>query len=208
MAHIPDGVLSPPVLIGGWALAAAGIGLALRHLDDTRIAKTAILSAAFFTVSLLMIPVGPTSLHLLLSALMGLTIGIATIPAVMVALTLQMVLFGVGGLTTLGINTVNVALPGVLVGMVAGPLVTRLAVTQAMICAGCAAAAAVMLTAGGVALALLLSNSVYSVSAQVLGATYVPLLVVEALVTAFAVGFLKRVKPEIFAPAPRPLAVG
>lgn len=207
MAHIPDGVLSPPVLIGGWALATAGVALALRHLDDTRIARTAILSAAFFAASLLMVPIGPTSVHLLLSTLMGLAIGIATIPAVMMALVLQMVLFGVGGLTTLGINTVTIALPGVLVGLLAGPLISRLSVSRAMAVGGLAAAGAVALTAGGVALALALSHSAYSVSAQILGATYLPLLVAEALVTAFAVGFLKRVKPEVFAARlPRPLA--
>jgi cobalt/nickel transport system permease protein len=207
VAHIPDGVLSPPVLIGGWAVAAIGVGLALRRLDESRIARTAILSAAFFTVSLLMIPLGPTSVHLLLSALMGLSIGIAAIPAVMVALALQMLLFGVGGLTTLGINTVNIALPGVLIGLLAGPWISRLSVPQAMLAGGLAAAGAVALTAGGVVLALLLSHSAYSVSAQVLGITYVPLLLAEALVTAFAVGFLKRVKPEVFpAGLPRPLA--
>lgn len=206
MAHIPDGVLSPPVLIAGWVVAAAGVGLALRALDDRNLAKTAILSAAFFTVSLVMIPIGPSSVHLLLSALMGLTIGIATVPAVLVALTLQMMLFGVGGITTLGINTVIIALPGVLIGLAAGRTVRLRPAPAAMAAAGLGAAAAVLLTAGGVALVLIISATAYTVSAQIMLVTYTPLFVIEALVTAFAVGFLKRVKPEIFALEPRPLA--
>ena len=205
MAHIPDGILSPPVLVAGWVVAAAGVGLALRRLDESRIAHTAVLSAAFFAVSLIMIPFGPSSVHLLLSALMGLIIGTAAVPAVMVALALQMVLFGVGGLTTLGINTVIIAVPGVLVGLAARPLVMGLAVPRAMALAGLSAAVAVALTAGGVVLALALSDSAFVAPAHAVGVTYVPLMLVEALVTAFAVGFLLRVKPAIFCGMPRPV---
>jgi cobalt/nickel transport system permease protein len=34
MAHIPDGILSAPVLVGGALLAAGGVALGLRSLDD------------------------------------------------------------------------------------------------------------------------------------------------------------------------------
>ena len=56
MAHIPDGVLSGPVLVAGGVLAAGGIALALRRLDEEEIPRTAILSAAFFAVSLFAVP--------------------------------------------------------------------------------------------------------------------------------------------------------
>ena len=98
MAHIPDGVLSAPVLIGGAALAVAGLALGLRSLDERDIPKTAILAAVFFTASLVAIPIGPSSIHLLLSGLMGLVLGTRAIPAVFVGLLLQAVLFGFGGL--------------------------------------------------------------------------------------------------------------
>ena len=71
MAHIPDGILAAPVLIGGAVLAAGGVALALRQIDDRAIIRTAILSATFFAGSLISVPVGPSSVHLLLSGLMG-----------------------------------------------------------------------------------------------------------------------------------------
>lgn len=196
MAHIPDGLLSLPVLAGGGAVAAAGVALSLRQLDDARIPEVAILSAMFFVASLFSVPIGPSSVHLLLSGLMGLTIGVATFPAVMVGLLLQTLLFGFGGLTTLGVNTVNIALPGVIFGALFSPLVRRLPPAGAAAAAFLCAALSVAGTAAGVALALALSSSDYLPSAAIITATYVPLMIGEGLITAFAVSFLKRVRPQ------------
>lgn len=196
MAHIPDGLLSLPVLVGGGIAAAAGVAVGLRSLDDARIPEIAILAAMFFVASLFSIPVGPSSVHLLLSGLMGLTIGLATFPAVMVGLLLQTLLFGFGGLTTLGVNTLNIALPGVVFGWLFLPLVRRLPPARAAIAAFFCAALSVAGTGGGVALALALSSSDFIPSARIIGLTYLPLMLGEGLITAFAVAFLKRVRPE------------
>ncbi|MFP4388984.1 MAG: energy-coupling factor ABC transporter permease, partial [Desulfococcaceae bacterium] len=50
--HISEGVLSAPVLIAGAAVAAAGVAAGLRQLDEERIPRAALLSAAFFVASL------------------------------------------------------------------------------------------------------------------------------------------------------------
>jgi len=200
MAHIPDGVLSVPVLAGGWIIAAGGLAIAVRRLDEHAIPRTAILASAFFAVSLIAIPVGPSSVHLILSALMGLTIGVLAIPAVMTGLVLQVLLFGFGGLSTLGINTVNIALPGVFLGLAVAPLVERADAAPAGLLAGIAAALAVAGTGGGVALALALSSSDFVPSAKIIVVTYVPLMIGEGLITGFAVSFLKRVRPEVLGP--------
>lgn len=199
MAHIPDGVLSAPVLIGGWAIAGTAVAVSLRRLDDRTIPRAAILSATFFVASLIAVPVGPSSVHLLLAGLMGLTIGILAMPAVMVGLLLQALLFGFGGLTTLGINTVNIALPGVLCGALLAPLVARATPARAALLGGLCGALSVALTGLGVAAALALSASAYGPSAKIVLVTYLPLMVGEGLITGFAVSFLKRVKPEILA---------
>ncbi|SIS84606.1 cobalt transporter CbiM [Phaeovulum vinaykumarii] len=202
MAHIPDGVLSLPVLLGGGALAAAGVGLGLRALDDRAIPRVALLSAVFFATSLLSIPVGPSSVHLLLGGLMGVLLGVGIFPAVLVALALQAVLFGFGGLTTLGVNTVNIALPGAVVGLALGPLIRRQTRPgRAGALAGAGAAAAVFGTGALVAGALWLSAPEYTPVARVLLVTYLPLALVEAAVTAIVVGFLTRVEPAALAPA-------
>ena len=196
MAHIPDGLLSVPVLAGGGVAAAAAVGVAMHRIEEARIPEIAILAAMFFVVSLFAVPVGPSSVHLLLSGLMGLTIGLATFPAVMVGLLLQSLLFGFGGLTALGVNTVNIALPGVVFGWLFLPLVRRLAPVPAATAAFVCAALSVAGTGAGVAVALALSSSDYVPAAKVIGATYLPLMLAEGAITAFAVLFLKRVRPE------------
>lgn len=204
MAHIPDGLLSLPVLAGFGAVAAAGVGLGLRALDDRAIPRVALLAAVVFAASLVAVPVGPSSVHLLLSGLLGVMLGWAIFPAVLVALALQAVLFGFGGLTTLGVNTVNIALPGALVGLVLGPAIRRAAPLWAGLLAGFGAGLCVGATAGGVALALRLSASEFVPAAKVLALTYLPLALVEAAVTGMVVAFLARVEPRALRPALAP----
>ncbi|ENT05173.1 cobalt transporter CbiM [Brucella sp. 63/311] len=205
MAHIPDGLLSLPVVVGGGVAAAAAVAVALGRLEEERIPQTAILAAMFFVASLFAVPVGPSSVHLLLSGLMGLTIGLATFPAVMVGLLLQALLFGFGGLTTLGVNTINIALPGVVFGWLFLPFVRRLPPFSAGVVGFICAALSVAGTGCGVILALVLSSSDFVPSVKIIGITYLPLMVGEGLITGFAIAFLKRVRPEIFASQP-PLA--
>lgn len=202
MAHIPDGIVSAPVLIGGTALALGGLMLGLRKLDDRTIPKTAILAAAFFAGSLFAIPVGPSSVHLMLGGLIGLMLGTAAFPALAVALGLQAALFGMGGLTTLGINTLNLALPGVLLAAALGPALRRTGSTgmRALI-AALVGVLAVFGTGVLVALTLYLSSSDYVPVASVMLATYLPLAVAEGFVTASVVGFLSRVRPDALRPA-------
>ncbi|MDQ0347994.1 cobalt transporter CbiM [Ancylobacter vacuolatus] len=201
MAHIPDGLLSAPVLVSGGVLAAAGVALGLRRLDDRMIPRTAILAAAFFAGSLVAVPVGPSSVHLLLAGLMGVMLGTAAFLAVLVALLLQALLFGFGGLTTLGVNTVNIALPGVLCGLLLGPLIRATARPSVRLAAGALAGGLAVLGTGGlVALSLWLSSSDYTPAARVVIATYLPLALVEAFITAAIVSFLARVQPEALRP--------
>ncbi|MBZ9937217.1 cobalt transporter CbiM [Mesorhizobium sp. BR1-1-16] len=202
MAHIPDGILSAPVLIGGGVVAAGGVALALRQLDDRLIPRIAVLSAVFFAGSLIAVPVGPSSVHLLLGGLMGIMLGTGTFLAVLVALILQLTLFGFGGLTTLGVNTMNMALPGVLLAIAFGPVIrqtTKPAVRAVL--AGLVGALAVLGTGGMVSLSLGLSSPHYVPIASVVIATYLPLALGEAFVTAAIVAFLARVQPDALKPA-------
>lgn len=201
MAHIPDGILSAPVLIAGGIVTAAGVALGLRRLDDRMIPRTAILSAALFAGSLVAVPVGPSSVHLLLAGLMGIMLGPATFLAVLVALMLQALLFGFGGLTTLGVNTANIALPGVVFGMALGPMIRTTTRSSVRMAAGALVGALAVLGTGGlVALSLWLSSTDYTPVASVVIATYLPLALGEAFVTAAIVAFLARVQPDALRP--------
>ena len=201
MAHIPDGILSAPVLIGGAVIAAGGVAMALRRLEDRMVPRAAILSAAFFAGSLIAVPVGPSSVHLLFTGLMGVMLGLMAFPAVLVALLLQTVLFGFGGLTTLGVNTVNIALPGVLLGLALGPAIRAAPPGRAAILAAVCGALSVAGTGFLVALSLWLSSPEFVPVAKIMLITYVPLALGEAAVTAAAVGFLSRVQPAALRPA-------
>ena len=98
--HISEGVLSGPVLISGIAFAAAGTAIGLKKLDYERIPRAAILSASFFVASLIHVPVGPSSVHLILNGIVGLILGWGAFPVILVALTLQSMLFQFGGIPT------------------------------------------------------------------------------------------------------------
>ena len=200
IAHIPDGVLSTPVLVGGAVTAGAATVYALRSMEFEAVPKVAMLTAMFFVASLVNVPVGPSSAHLILAGLMGVVLGWATVPAVLVGLILQAVLFGFGGLTTLGVNTMNIALPAVLWSILLGPVLRRAATPARMAAvAGIISALSVITTGLLVTAALVLTDADYLASARLILVTYLPLAAVEGLVVAAAVGFLTRVKPEALA---------
>jgi len=201
LAHIPDGVLSLPVLVGGGVIAVGAVALGLKKIGDEDIPRTAILASGFFALSLFALPVGPSSIHLLLGGLMGIVLGTAIFPAVCVALLLQAVMFGFGGLTTLGVNIVNIALPGAVIGALVAPIVQRATPARAALIAGIASALCVALTGLMVAASLALSSADYMLSARVMIATYLPLMLVEGFVGGFCISFVKRVKPELLAGA-------
>ena len=94
--HISQGVLSAAVLAGGAVLAVAGIAAGLRKLEGEALVRTGVLSAAFFAASLVHLPIGPVSIHLVLSGLMGAMLGFAAFPAIFVGLLLQALLFQFG----------------------------------------------------------------------------------------------------------------
>lgn len=197
--HIPDGVLSVPVLVGGAVLTAGALVQGLRSLDEKRLPRVAVISSMFFVASLVSIPLGPTSVHLLLSGLMGLILGWAIFPAVFIALMLQSVFFGFGGLAAIGINTFNVAFPGLVLATLARPLLSRIS-GPVQLGAGVAVIGglAVVMTTAQVVLALVLSDPAYFVSAQIAVIGNIPLMIIETIIAGFIAGFISQVKPDLF----------
>lgn len=196
--HISEGVLSPPVILGGWALAATGVALGLRKLDYEHIMGVAIISAAFFVASLIHVPIGPASVHLVLNGLMGAILGPAAFPAILVALLLQAMLFQYGGFAILGVNTFDMAMPAVLCFLLFRPWLRRGGAWRssgAFLCGFLAVLLSGVLTAG----ALALSGEVFQVTAQVILAAHLPIMVIEGILTLLAVGFLAKARPEMLA---------
>ncbi|NIY74446.1 cobalt transporter CbiM [Thalassospira sp. HF15] len=199
--HIVDGALAPEVLIGGGVLAVAGLGLGLRKLPIDKIPATGVLSATFFVASLIHVPVGPSSVHLIMSGLAGLVLGWTAFPALFVGLLLQAIFFGFGGLTVLGVNTVNIALPAVLAGLLFRGMVSRSSPVTAAVLGGVAGAFSIALTTLFVAISLALSGDAFIPAAKLVFFAHIPIMVVEGLVSAAAVYLIAKVKPALLQPA-------
>lgn len=194
--HISEGALSPAMLGAGAALTVVGTAIGLRRLDYDRIMTVAILSSAFFVGSLVHVPIGLSSAHLILNGLLGAILGWAAFPAILTALLLQAVLFQFGGITVLGVNTFNVAGPAVLCFYLFRSMMLRSGRTR-VIGSFCCGALAVAGTALLAALSLTFSDEGFLQSARLLFLAHIPIMVVEGVMTALIVPFLAKVRPEL-----------
>lgn len=194
--HISEGVLSAPVLVTGIGLAAAGTAVGLKKLTEDKIPQTAILAAAFFVASLIHVPIGPSSVHLILNGILGLLLGWAAVPAILIALLLQGVLFQFGGITTLGINTVVMALPAVICHYLFGAFVHRDGAIPFAAAFACGFLS-VFLSSVFLGAALMFSEEGFFEVASAVIAAHLPVMVIEGVVTGFCVSFLKKVRPEL-----------
>src|SRR4030067_3674751 len=115
--HISDGVLSPYVIGAGWAIAIPALALSIRSLKADQVGAYGVIAAAFFAGSTIHVPLGPFSIHLVLSGIAGLLLGWGALTVITVGLLLQALLIGFGGLTVLGVNITIMALPGAIMGV-------------------------------------------------------------------------------------------
>jgi cobalt/nickel transport system permease protein len=194
--HISEGVLSGPVLLSGAALAAAGTAIGLKKLNYDRIAQAGILSAAFFVASLIHVPIGPSSAHLILNGLVGLLLGWAAFPAILVALVLQAMLFQFGGITALGVNTIIMALPAVICYLVFSPFLQKNA-TLALSATFACGFLSVFLSAILVGLALLFTDENFLEVSAIVIAAHIPIMIIEGIITTICVAFIRKVQPSM-----------
>ncbi|OHB41753.1 MAG: hypothetical protein A2069_03200 [Planctomycetes bacterium GWB2_41_19] len=87
--HISDGVLSPYVIGAGWAIAIPALALSIRSLKADQVGAYGVIAAAFFAGSTIHVPVGPFSMHLVLSGIAGLLLGWGALTVVTVGLLLR-----------------------------------------------------------------------------------------------------------------------
>ena len=196
--HISEGVLSGPVLVSGYALAAAGTAVGLKKLDYEKITQVGILGASFFVASLIHVPIGPANAHLILNGIVGLLLGWGAFPAILVALTLQAVLFQFGGITSLGVNTLIMAAPAVVCFYLFGWLIRKKPGMTGFAAFACGFSAVFLSSIIAGAALMFTEENFYKVAAIIVAA-HLPVMVVEGVVTGFCVGFLKKVRPEILA---------
>ncbi len=194
--HISEGVLSPAVLGGGWALTAIGTGIGLRQADYSRLTTAAVLSSVFFIGSLVHVPLGPGNVHLILNGLMGLFLGWTVFPALLVALLLQAILFSYGGLAVLGVNVFDMAFPALLCHYAFRNLLAKTNLLHAIGAFGCGALSVVG-AAFLTALALGFTDEGFWTSAKILFLAHLPVMLLEGCVTAMIVAFIAKTRPEL-----------
>jgi cobalt/nickel transport system permease protein len=195
--HISDGVLTAPWLGGGFVVAAFLAWWGAWGIRDEEIPQTALLTAAFFVVSLIHVNVGPTSVHLLFNGLLGVVLGRRAGLAIPVGLFLQAALFGHGGFSTLVVNSAIMALPALLAWQMFGFLQRMLWVRRSWFRLGLVALSALVWTLSVTFCGFLLgSNAAHSFSQLDLGPavhwTFHPLTLAAALVLSLLVGWGER----------------
>lgn len=207
--HIPDGFLSGEAVAIGWAAGAAGLAVCLRKVHaeqregDLPVAG---LAAAFFLVGdapLFPVTVG-TQGHLLggllAVALLGPWFGAVTISVVAV---IQALTLGDGGITTLGLAIVNLALVPAFVGyplLLALRRIFRPTASGIALAAGLSAWVCVVLASllffAEFALGAVVDIDLQTVGFSVVG-VYALIGIVEGLLTAAILRAILGLRPDL-----------
>jgi cobalt/nickel transport system permease protein len=209
--HIPDGFLSLGVSLVCWALAVAGVGVALwrsrEALGERQVPLMGVLAAFIFAAQMLNFTVaGGTSGHLiggaLAAVLLGPWAGILTMTTVV---AIQALLFQDGGLLVMGANILNMGIIAPVVGYGVYRGATALARGQrwGLFVGGFAAAwASVVIAAVATAVQLAFSGtSPLGVALPAMAGVHVLIGVGEGLITVGALAFVAAVRRDLLEPA-------
>ena len=198
--HISDGVLPISVAVGGYVASAALVAWSARRTRSEELPKLAVMTAAFFVASLVHVPFGPTSVHLLIPGLTGALLGTSAFLSIGLGLLLQSLLFQFGGITALGANSLMMGLPALACGWFFQRYKGRTQLQQAII-GGIAGALGTALAAIILAILLATGGEDFFGIAKIALLAHVPVIIIEGVVSAFTIGFLARVNPALLQPA-------
>ena len=194
--HISDGVLPISVTVGSYVAGAAMVAWSARRTHSDELPKLAVMTAAFFVASLVHVPIGPTSVHLIIPGLTGALLGPSAFLSIGLGLLLQCLLFQFGGLTALGANALMMGLPALACGWFFQRYKGQTQLRQAVV-GGLAGAFGTVLAALILAILLVTGGEDFFGVAKIALLAHVPVIIIEGVVTAFAIGFLARVKPGL-----------
>jgi cobalt/nickel transport system permease protein len=217
--HIPDGYLSPIISLGIGAATVPGWAIATRRVQKVLTARTvpqlAVFAALSFTIMMFNIPVpGGTTAHGVGGTLAAIVLGPwAAVIAVSVALIIQALFFGDGGVLAIFANCLNMGFILPFVGYaVYRVLAGRSAVlsNRRVWAAGIGAYVGITMAALAVGIELGIQPLLFSENGHALYSPYglsetIPAMlashafgasIVEALITAFGVAYLQQRHPE------------
>lgn len=207
--HVPDGFFNAPTSVATGAVAAVGVGVALRkaraELDDRTAPMAGLVAAFVFAGQMINFPVGAgTSGHLLGGALAAVLVGPWTgALCISVVLLVQALFMADGGLTALGTNITLMALVGGFVGYGVFRLVLLVLprkVTSVPVAAALGALVSVPAAATVFTLLFAVGGTADVATGKVLAAMvgwHVVIGVGEAVVTALVVSAVLTSRPDL-----------
>jgi cobalt/nickel transport system permease protein len=204
--HIPDGLMSPEVLILGWIVAVPIIAFAIwklnKNIDERAIPLMAMLAAGIFIAQMLNFPVGGgTTGHLIGAALAVILLGpYAAIVVITAILIIQCFVFGDGGITALGLNLVNMAIVAPVIAWTTTQFLSgKLNKIGILVASWLSVVMAAMVCALELSLSYELSNGAYGIAANLaipaMFGYHILIGIGEALITGGVVLYLATVSP-------------
>lgn len=195
--HISDGILSPYIVGIGWAIALPVLGVSVRRLRTDQVGTYGVVAAAFFAGSTIHVPVGPFSMHLVLSGMAGLLLGWGALTVVTVGLLLQALLLGFGGLTVLGVNVAIMALPGAIIGELGRRWIKIASPKKRPWIGSCTGAGTILVSAILLYVTLSTTHTALISLAKLVFLGHIPIAMVEGIIGFGLVHFLQKVKPSL-----------
>lgn len=202
--HIPDSFIPISQALVYWLIALVFIALSLRwvrrEMSEEKVPLVAVLAAGVFALQAFNIPVMMgTSGHLVGGALVAIVLGspYAAIFVLSLVLIVQGILFGDGGLTTMGANIINMGVIGGFVGYYGYR--GLLSLTRNMyVSSGGAAWLACFVSAIAASIELALAGTFPLVPGLVgMGVYHALIGIIEAGITAVVIGLIANARPDI-----------
>lgn len=203
LMHIPDGFLD--IWVAGllWLGSVMVISLAVQRvqgeLGDERTPLLGVVAAGIFAAQMLNWPIpGGTSAHFVGGAFAGILLGPSLgILAMTAVVTIQALVFGDGGIITLGANLFAMAIVDVLIGAALYQLLNGIHRTGAAFVAGWGA---ITISALIVGISVGLSSAFaykLSVTVPIMVVGHATLGLIEGAITAAVYGYLVSVRPDL-----------
>ena len=202
--HIPDSFMPLAQGLVYWAIALVFIGLSLRwarkDMSEDRIPIVAVLAAGIFALQSFNLPVSMgTSGHLVGGALAAIVLGspYAAVFILTLVLIVQGVVFGDGGITTMGANIINMGVIGGFVGFYT--FKGLMAATKSMPVAGFVAAwLACVIPSLACAVEMFIAGTFPLKEGLIaMGLYHAAIGVIEGIVTVAAIFLIISVRPDL-----------
>ena len=193
--HISDGIISIEVATVSAVATLAFCVYSFKNLTNEKIALVASMSALFFVTSFIHIPFVVTQIHLMLIGFIGIFLGSVAFISIAIALILQALLLGFGGLSSLGANILVMALPAYLVYLIFKlEILKKLNEKVKFFLVGFLG---VFISSLLLFTVLVFSKDEYLAVAYSIIAVNIPTMILEGIVTMFLLLYIKKSMPKL-----------